>query len=378
MQEAYAIASRCSKKSGERGKKNHDRKAHSNALEPGDRVLVRNAASPGGPGKLKSYWKDQVYQVLQRAGPDLPVYEVSPENGVGRTQTLHRNMLLPCDHLPMEEPAKKESNPSKSKPTRGRLASKRYHIKTRRDPCECGDSFGPSESDSDEDSDEHWTVTPGTRSPPSTGPIIPQSEDSSGDANASDDNSSVIYRVQDTPASAPDFHDTTVPPTVQRDSGTLTPDSHEDTITNLPNQAATDPEVASTELPPSDAVSEGQRRSTRERRPPSTLGYYGLGTPVWQNAMQLTPGQPMGTATTGNLQYPQGRMPPWHYQQRGAQPPIVQWPSHFPSPMHQRSWETQGQPLTPWQPPRSSWANQYQRFQTPPVRFSERGNARFM
>ncbi|XP_046549553.1 uncharacterized protein LOC124259461 [Haliotis rubra] len=34
---------------------------------------------------------------------DSPVYEVKPEDGIGRTRVLHRNMLLPCDGLPVEK-----------------------------------------------------------------------------------------------------------------------------------------------------------------------------------------------------------------------------------------------------------------------------------
>ena len=31
-----------------------------------------------------------------------PVYEVKPENGVGRRRVIHVNLLLPCDDLPFE------------------------------------------------------------------------------------------------------------------------------------------------------------------------------------------------------------------------------------------------------------------------------------
>ena len=34
----------------------------------------------------------------------MPVYEVRPENGGGRSRVLHRNLLLPCSYLPVEAP----------------------------------------------------------------------------------------------------------------------------------------------------------------------------------------------------------------------------------------------------------------------------------
>jgi hypothetical protein len=32
------------------------------------------------------------------------VYETKRENGKGKNRVLHRNLLLPCDHLPAENP----------------------------------------------------------------------------------------------------------------------------------------------------------------------------------------------------------------------------------------------------------------------------------
>ena len=87
MEEAYSIASKNAEKSSERGKKSRDRKI-SKPLLVGDRVLVRNNKSPGGPAKLKSYWEDQIHIVTKRMGNDMPVYEVKSEDGCGRTKVV--------------------------------------------------------------------------------------------------------------------------------------------------------------------------------------------------------------------------------------------------------------------------------------------------
>ncbi|KAK2889859.1 hypothetical protein Q8A73_018159 [Channa argus] len=113
MTEAYQLASNTACKEGVRRKVLYDKKAYGAELYPGCRVLIRNLNEKGGPGKLRSFWEDQVYVVIQRKHQDSPVYELKPENGKGRTRVIHRNLLLPCDFLPVEE-VKSPGEPSKS------------------------------------------------------------------------------------------------------------------------------------------------------------------------------------------------------------------------------------------------------------------------
>ena len=98
MQQAYAIAMRNSEKSATAGKKHYDKKVRFTQLRPGDRVLVRNLSERGGPGKLRSYWEDDIHTVVEQKG-DMPVFEVRPERPSGRSRVLHRNLLHPCEFL---------------------------------------------------------------------------------------------------------------------------------------------------------------------------------------------------------------------------------------------------------------------------------------
>ena len=87
-------------KSAVRGKKNHDKRVRSSALQVGDCVLVCNLTPRGGPGKLCAFWEDQVHIVVARKAEGNLVYDVRLESSKGPTHTLHQNVLLPCDYLP--------------------------------------------------------------------------------------------------------------------------------------------------------------------------------------------------------------------------------------------------------------------------------------
>ena len=102
MQQAYDIVRENVRKATEKNKRNYDGKVRSSLLCPGDRVLVRNLTPRGGTGKLRNHWEDSVDVVLRQMGEGIPVYEVKPEQGRGRSRVLHRNLLLPFGHLPLE------------------------------------------------------------------------------------------------------------------------------------------------------------------------------------------------------------------------------------------------------------------------------------
>lgn len=89
-------------KAAVRSKRLYDTKMRYSTLLPGDRVLVRNLTPRGGPGKLRNQWEDVVHTVVRQVSKDIPVYDLKPERDKGRSRTLHPNLLLPCDHLPLE------------------------------------------------------------------------------------------------------------------------------------------------------------------------------------------------------------------------------------------------------------------------------------
>ncbi|GAA6092478.1 uncharacterized protein LOC121887483 [Tachysurus ichikawai] len=103
MVEHYvSITKEHANKCAERNKKTYDLKVRCTDLNPGSRVLVKNLTPRGGTGKLLNYWENEVHVVLRQVANDVPIYEVKPEQSKGRSRVLHRNLLLPCDYLPLD------------------------------------------------------------------------------------------------------------------------------------------------------------------------------------------------------------------------------------------------------------------------------------
>ena len=115
FQEACVVASKHAKRNAETGKRAYDKKMFGATLEVGDRVLVKNMSERGGTGKLRSYWENDVHVIVSKKSNDMPVYVVKAENGTGGERVLHRNMLLPCQHLPLEIPMEGTTSDPKEK-----------------------------------------------------------------------------------------------------------------------------------------------------------------------------------------------------------------------------------------------------------------------
>ena len=121
MKIAYEIANQRSINSKEYQKARKDKRRLALPLAIGDRVLAKNVET-GGPGKLRSYWQDNVYIVKDVKENGVVYTIVREEDGKG-TWTVHRNMLTPCEHLIIDEPvdvdtglAKRVTRSSRSSP----------------------------------------------------------------------------------------------------------------------------------------------------------------------------------------------------------------------------------------------------------------------
>ena len=99
LHESYQKATEEADKARAGQKLSYDRRARAGLLEVGDRVLVKILAFEG-KHKLSNKWEDRPYVVLEHSNPEMPVYVVRREDGIGRTRTLHRNHLFPVSDLP--------------------------------------------------------------------------------------------------------------------------------------------------------------------------------------------------------------------------------------------------------------------------------------
>lgn len=266
MQEAFEITRENAKRSAERGKRYYDKKIRSSVLEEGDRVLVRNMTPRGGTSKLRSHWEDCIYKVVRQVNKDLPIYEVVPEQGKGRdSRILHRNLLLPCTHLPLEVPLRFAKQPKKRN--------------NRKDKNENGEAQPESSSDDEGDGYCYLRVQP----VPAMQPQVAENTDLTEMEDVSD-------------LGNPEFREEPGP---RRNEGQSeshmldrgsTPNQVEPVF---PNEAAMGDSLPT---PPSPGPSEGnngaartRERPRRERRAPRIFTYEELGNPVCYSIGPPTP-----------------------------------------------------------------------------------------
>ena len=101
LDDSYRLAQQNVKESQHRQKQLYDRKVRGAVLNKGDRTLVKIVAYDG-THKIADKWESFPYIVLSQPNPDIPVYRVQREDGVGKIRTLHRNLLLPINFIPEE------------------------------------------------------------------------------------------------------------------------------------------------------------------------------------------------------------------------------------------------------------------------------------
>ncbi len=282
MQEAQEIAREHVKKTSERNKRNYDQKVRYTDLDSGSRVLVRNMTPRGGPGKLRNYWEEQVHVVVRRIAEDVPIYEIKPEQGKGRSRVLHRNLLMPCDHLPLEvDPAPRSKSKRRQTQENSSVPANRmeeselesesdseYYVPV--EPCQLG-----KQRSSNDQRQEEATIQPSF-------PELPAHH------NISDNSALLQLELEQLPSTEAEQDIPTpshVPAKKQRSE--LLENQMENKLSeNLPVK---EPE----EMESSDGPVEVQKEyqySGRQRRPPKQFTYDSLGTPTCYKVQVTGPG----------------------------------------------------------------------------------------
>lgn len=124
LQESYSLATESAQKSQDRNKIRFDKKVRAARLLVGDRVLVRNV-NIRGKHKLVDRWEPKIHVVTKQIG-EGPVYTVKPEEGGGPHRTLHRDLLLPCGFLPVQDTDEPDPQAKTTRRLRSRTQRTKY------------------------------------------------------------------------------------------------------------------------------------------------------------------------------------------------------------------------------------------------------------
>lgn len=280
MSQAYRIASESSTKASAKGKVTYDKKAKGVTLHPGDRVLVRNFSERGGPGKLRTYWEKAVY-LVKRQLADSPVYVVCPESGdQNKTRTLHRNLLMLVNDLPVEETL----HQSTLAPVRKQTHKQRQRKDTRTER----EERNGETSDSDDDFPSgYWLRVPVQRTEqrcPYEKPSLPQTTLSQTSGRAPEtvggenqtpteySPEAILESLNDVPEQNMDetIPVSTRPVEVEQINWSVGPETENPSM-----------------IPPAELDQTEVRRSTRNKRPRHFLTYDSLGKPSVQSHTNL-------------------------------------------------------------------------------------------
>ena len=107
MEEARKLASAKMGKAAEYNKRVYDKRAKAVELVVGDQVLMRNVRERGGTQKLKSFWEETLFKVIEKRA-NIPVYKIQSVKNSADIRQIHRNLLMKCNELPVDVFKEKE------------------------------------------------------------------------------------------------------------------------------------------------------------------------------------------------------------------------------------------------------------------------------
>ena len=252
MSQAFDIAKKNIEKQGDRNKQYYDNRVHAVDITVGDKVLLRNHKEKGGTGKLKNYWEDTVYSVLDMDS-DIPVFTITPENG-GKHKRVHRNNLLKCNLLLREESGKEKEK------------TKKLNLRSKRNS-----KVGKSDDVTDSDDESIILLRQGRVNLPDDNIV---NGNNAGDHNEVE----VEVEVDDMEEEEEIVQEGEVEVEVEVDDleeeKEIASESDEETFLGFSDDTTSEQNDISSE------DEEPRRRTTRERRAPTIFTYDEMGNPV--------------------------------------------------------------------------------------------------
>ena len=90
MGEAVKLAQANISKAGEYNRKYYNKKAKAVQIDVGDHVLMKNVRESGGTGKLKSFWEEKIFKVVEKR-ENIPVYKIQGLGDERDTRVIHHS-----------------------------------------------------------------------------------------------------------------------------------------------------------------------------------------------------------------------------------------------------------------------------------------------
>lgn len=273
MNQAFEIAGKHAVASGNQNKHHYGKKVRGVDIVVGDRVLSRNRTK-GGTGKMRKYWEEMIYVVVDK-DEHIPVYTIKPEKGRGRMKRVHRNDIMRCTELQLQDPVPSTAKLQKPQPTKPTKPANKLNMSA---PVVVDAVPETVESDDDSESEQLVGIVRDMQEVP---------EATEADDARSDDTPDVVNQSDDEPDDVVNQSDTQTDDDNPEEEAVSSDQPHveEEALTDDRDHEEEQTQEADSESEPSsEEEEETERRSSRQRKPTRTFTYKTLGgNPTYAN-----------------------------------------------------------------------------------------------
>ena len=118
---------------------------------------MKNMREKGGTGKLRSFWEEALFQVIEKRD-NIPVYKIQNLKNSSDVRQIHRNLLMKCNDLPVDVFDEEDSTDKQKKNPLPNPVRKKKARKSRNTPVSSKENQTETQDQGSDESDNEMLV----------------------------------------------------------------------------------------------------------------------------------------------------------------------------------------------------------------------------